>query len=79
MNDVDCPYCEEPYRIDESPQEGDECEAECRSCGREFVYVASYHVSYNSRCKDGEHDMQRDSSHPEYQFCTRCGQCESAD
>lgn len=80
MNEiVDCPYCNEPNRIDDY-NGWDEINVECGECGKPFEIVAHQTVSFEAFCAAGCHDVVHNKEDDKeingkkyfYVTCSRC-------
>lgn len=72
--DCNCPFCGEAITIDEPMGDDEEAEMECPACDREFVVTATYHVTYEATCKDGEHELIPSDRHSGWGRCRICDQ-----
>jgi len=70
MDNVKCPYCNEPVKIingEDWEEEGDCYEKECPHCEKMFVFSAEMVVSLDARqapcLNGGEHDLYKRRSH----------------
>ena len=62
MSDIKCPYCgatDDSCVSDLWEYEGDDNEAECRSCEKEFTFSVDVSFTYNTKkqeCNEGNHE-----------------------
>lgn len=72
--DCSCPFCGEAITIDEPMGDDEEVDWECPECDREFIVTASYYVTYDATCKDGEHDLIPSDRHSGWGTCSHCNE-----
>ncbi len=85
MNDVDCPYCNQPLNIDHDDGQGYEenvtHEQQCIWCEKTFVFTTSVSYHYYPEKADclnegGEHDWKPTMTVPKYFTKMRCSMCD---
>lgn len=86
MNDIECPYCEQPLDIDHDDgygfEEGEIYTLDCKYCEQTFVYSTSIIYLYEGRkapcLNGGEHVMEivyhASMQWPNWKRCTVCGE-----
>lgn len=83
MEDIYCPYCDEPQEINHDDgygyEEGTMHEQECGDCGKTFGFTTSvsfYYEAHKTDCKNGgDHKWKPTMTHPRYfakMYCEIC-------
>lgn len=73
--DCECPHCKHGIDLwsEDSFQDEESREIECPECEKTFIVTASYSVSYDSHCLNGEHKFVEMPTKAPYVQCQNCG------
>ena len=83
MNDLNCPYCEEPNEVchddGQGYEEGEYHQMECSSCRKWFIFSTVVSFDYTSKAanclNEGEHDWYITTTIPKFATKMQCSQC----